>query len=269
MHIPPQYTGESRRTAIMFIGNTGVGKSTLLNQLGGNFEAGVSFRQGLTDKVSEQTVFLNGEWVVLMNVPGLFEPDDKRTKENAAKLTEALKRGYNYKLYFVLMAHPRGPTDEEMVMMSRVNSSVRQLNGAQVSFRVIVNQITSDKVYDMYDRYVAQDNFRQLFSDLKIPEFSFDITIDNVTLLMFNEDALEKKLFAEILTEEVQQHKEVSIKLPQGFKVENEDLKMYQKALLGLASRASLVGRDGCFTRPVRVRIADSGISFPRINAYA
>jgi ribosome biogenesis GTPase A len=43
----------------MFIGNTDVGKSTLLSQLGGNFFSGFSFMEGYTKDIEEQPITLN------------------------------------------------------------------------------------------------------------------------------------------------------------------------------------------------------------------
>lgn len=67
----------------MFIGNTGVGKSELLNQLGGNFRSGFSERHGVTTNITEMTVDLGGERVVLMDVSGLIEPSKEATDRNA------------------------------------------------------------------------------------------------------------------------------------------------------------------------------------------
>ena len=79
----------------MFIGNTGVGKSALLNQLGGNFKSGFSELHGVTTGITENRVVLGGETVVLMDVQGLIEPSKVETDRNAGLLVDALSRGYD------------------------------------------------------------------------------------------------------------------------------------------------------------------------------
>ncbi|KAF9382714.1 hypothetical protein CPB97_006997 [Podila verticillata] len=140
----------SQPAAVLLLGNAGAGKSSLLTQLGGTtFESGATFRTGFTKDIYEEWVIVNGVPFCLIDVPGLFEPDDGKTQSNAKKLTEALSRNYEYKLYFVMKASNRGPDDRELVMMARVNESIKQVSGCRVSFRVIVNQIMSQEVYAM------------------------------------------------------------------------------------------------------------------------
>lgn len=113
----PSSSKNNPDTAVVFIGNAGAGKSTLLSQLGGDFKSGVSFMEGLTKEVSEQIVTLNGRQVILMDVPGLYEFDNEATMSNAEKLSEALTRGYNYKLFLVLKADSRGLIPTEIALM--------------------------------------------------------------------------------------------------------------------------------------------------------
>ncbi|KAF9212101.1 hypothetical protein BGZ59_007200, partial [Podila verticillata] len=134
--------------ALVLLGNAGAGKSTLLTQLGGKFESGAVFRKGFTKDVTHNIVVIKDQQVRLIDVPGLFEPNDKETRFNAEKINFALSLGFNYRLYFVLKADNRGPDDKEMVMMSRINECVRKSDGSQMSFGVIVNQIPSEEVGD-------------------------------------------------------------------------------------------------------------------------
>ncbi|KAF9115788.1 hypothetical protein BGX27_006400 [Mortierella sp. AM989] len=229
--------------AALFIGNIGAGKSTLLNQVGGDFPAGSSFRHGLTQDITEKWVLLNGEWILLMDVPGLFEPSEEKTKRNSKLLCDALKRGYDYKLFFVLKANNRGPEDADMIMMSKINEYIQESGGAKVSYRVIINQIMGDNDYRMYEKEVARDNFQSLFTSLaEIKGFLFNIKIDNVVLLRYNEKAVQNKEFREMIASEIQAQR------AQGLKVEdigfdswsNEYLYLYLKAVMALASPAIL-----------------------------
>ncbi|KAG0269319.1 hypothetical protein DFQ27_004003 [Actinomortierella ambigua] len=180
-------------TAIMYIGNSGVGKSTLLNKLGGDFHAGVSWRKGLTKDVSENWVKLKGKRVLLVDVPGLFEPRREETEHNARMLTQALGRGYRYNLTFVLRASSRGFEEADLLMISKVNECVKGIVGLDVTFKAIINQINDDEVYEMYNETVAKDNFQSQFAEWEEEGYHFDITIDSVLLLRHDQDFVQKK----------------------------------------------------------------------------
>ncbi|KAF9168583.1 hypothetical protein DFQ26_005614 [Actinomortierella ambigua] len=182
----------------MYIGNSGVGKSTLLNKLGGDFVAGVSWRKGLTQSVSEQWVNIKGKNVLLIDVPGLFEPKDGETKNNARMLTEALRRGYRYNLTFVLRANNRGFEEADLLMMSKVNEYVRGLDGLKVTYKVIINQIMDDAVYNMYNESVVKDNFKSQFAELEEEGYHFDIKINSVLQLRHDQDFVQQRTSKEL-----------------------------------------------------------------------
>ncbi|KAF9352756.1 hypothetical protein BGX26_009469 [Mortierella sp. AD094] len=234
--------------AVIFFGNAGAGKSTLLSQIGGRFQSGVKFREGYTKDVYEDWVKINGKDVLLMDVPGLFEPNDEQTQYNASKLTEALNKGYHYKLYFVLKASNRGPDDAEMVMMAKVNEHVKQANGAKVSFRVIINQIPDQSVYNMYQEYVARDNFKSLFKNLNVQDLSFDIKIDNVTLVWFNTTEVQSNMLRNKIAEEVEAHHASPLSRFKKFVVSNVDLATFAKAVLALAAIIDYAVTGGIFS---------------------
>ncbi|KAI9241259.1 MAG: hypothetical protein BYD32DRAFT_484266 [Podila humilis] len=54
---------------------------------------------GLTKDIHEEWVILNGVPVCLIDVPGLFDSDDRETQYNVKKLTKAQSRDCKYKLY--------------------------------------------------------------------------------------------------------------------------------------------------------------------------
>ncbi|KAF9352750.1 hypothetical protein BGX26_009463 [Mortierella sp. AD094] len=226
--------------AVMFIGNTGVRKSTLLSQLGGDFKSGVTFRQGFTKDIYEKPVEINGKAVVLMDVPGLYEPNEEEVSYNSKKLTEVLCRGYKYKLFFVLKASNRGPDDAELVMMSKINQHIRQIDGSKVSFRVIVNHIVDQDVYDIYQNNIAHDNFQSLFSSLETRDYSFDIKIDNVILLRFNEAAIRQKQFRCILSKEIDEHQAYRLYHFKDLGASIADLKLFQRAMRALSTVLNL-----------------------------
>ncbi|KAF9376944.1 hypothetical protein CPC16_012071 [Podila verticillata] len=220
--------------AVLMIGNSGVGKSTLLTQLGAKgFPSGVKFRKGFTTQFKEEEIELDRQRIMLIDVPGLYEPNIKDTRLNAKKLTDALSLGYDYKLYFVMLATNRGPDDRDLVMMSRINDCIKEVKGSQVSFRLIVNQIMDERVFGMYQDELAYDNFKSFFKELKIDGFSFNIKIDHVTLLRFDVSAVAKHGFKSVLAEDVRQHSQSPIKVGE-LRVNNEDLKLFQSAVLAL-----------------------------------
>ncbi|KAF9365425.1 hypothetical protein BGX34_010052 [Mortierella sp. NVP85] len=187
-------SSEKPPTAVIFIGNIGAGKSTLLTQLGGNFHSDVGFMEGVTKEVSEQTVLLDGERLILMDTPGLHEISKEATMANAEKLTRALEKGYEYKLFIVLAAHNRGLQPRDLALISAVNKSVRQADGANVEFGIIVNQIEGDAVYNMY----AKDFSKKLQRLRGVPilkKYGLDIQVGSVTLVRFEkEDVLAERV---------------------------------------------------------------------------
>ncbi|KFH72861.1 hypothetical protein MVEG_00086 [Podila verticillata NRRL 6337] len=225
--------------ALVLLGNAGAGKSTLLTQLGGKFESGAVFRKGFTKDVTHNIVVIKDQQVRLIDVPGLFEPNDKETRFNAEKINSALSLGFNYRFYFVLKADNRGPDDKEMVMMSRISECVRKADGSQMSFGVIVNQILSDEVGAMY-KELAKDNFRSMFEGLSIPGFVFDIKIDSVIMLPFDELVLGQPGFQDKLADliDISPASASAVKLVKDISFCNNDLKLYQARHLSPGSGA-------------------------------
>ncbi|KAK3808460.1 MAG: hypothetical protein J3Q66DRAFT_417009 [Benniella sp.] len=229
---------EKPMTAVIFLGNIGAGKSTLLSQLtekDREFPSGISFMSGLTKEVSEQTVYINGERVILMDTPGLYEISNQATKANAEKLTEALRKGYNYKIFFVLKATNRGLASGDLALMSNVNKSVRQVDGAKVEYQVIINQIEDDETYEMYVRNVANDNFRRVLESLDPEEYDLDIQLRGVILIRSDKAAVKSKLLKDVIIQQVQAQTPVQVQA-EPIVTDNKDLNMFDVA-------ASFVGR--------------------------
>ncbi|KAG0324736.1 hypothetical protein BG000_002093 [Podila horticola] len=228
-----------KMTAILLFGNAGAGKSTLLTQLGGTkFKAGTKFRAGYTKTIDQERVTLsNGQTVMLIDVPGLFEPSEAATKDNALELNAALKLDYEFKIFFVMKASNRGPDDAEMVMMSKINECIKTVAGSRVSFRLIVNQIMDDEVNKMYEDNMAKDKCRSFFKTLDIEGFSFDIKIDSVMLLRYSPEDIDCGGFREMMEEEVYQHSPVIIRIEKPLVFSNNDLKIYQVSFAAFVSK--------------------------------
>ena len=85
---------------VVFVGNPGTGKSTLLNGLIGKveFESGVSFGEGLTQRLQRYT---HTDGTVYMDTPGL--DDIKSKKEAAAEIEAALRSGGSFRIFFLVL----------------------------------------------------------------------------------------------------------------------------------------------------------------------
>ncbi|KAF9284887.1 hypothetical protein BGZ88_009747 [Linnemannia elongata] len=241
--------GGQRKTALMFIGNTGVGKSALLNQLGGNFKSGFNEQHGVTTSITEKTIVLGSETVVLMDVPGLIEPSKEATDRNAGLLVKALSRGYDFRLTIVVQASNRTMTTDDLALICEVNKCLvdagmlqdqdggrGQVQGEhydfsdekyespihpKISFRIIVNGISGQKLYEAYEWYAA-DKFQAFFADNNTIATPFDIQVDEVLLLRADDDAVESRGFKEELTNFVLRQKPVPVSVAAAIKFDDD-----------------------------------------------
>ncbi|KAF9329427.1 hypothetical protein BG006_007480, partial [Podila minutissima] len=228
--------------AILLVGNSGAGKSTLLNQLrldDEEFASGSSFRKGYTKQVDEEEVESNGQRVLLIDMPGLYEPSDTKTQENAKKLTTALPRGYDYKVHFVLKASNRH-----------------------------FNQIMVQEVYDMYQNNLAHDSFMSFFGTLQIPGFSFAITIDHVLLLNFSKETVNAREFAKEIADDVGHHTQSPIKLDRKLKLSNEDITLFEAAVMTLTLGTPVAIARGVAGLAVGCAAAATGVAVGELAAF-
>ena len=123
----------------IFIGNPGVGKSTLANCMAKKvlFQSGVSVGKGMTYKLDESKH--NG--ITYLDTPGLA--DIKMRKAAATAITEGLRKNGTYQIFFVvtLEAGRLRPTD--LATIKLVLENAKDI----ISYNLIINKL-SKSVYD-------------------------------------------------------------------------------------------------------------------------
>ncbi|KAF9911869.1 hypothetical protein EC991_001773 [Linnemannia zychae] len=148
-------------TSVVFIGNPGVGKSALLNSLGGSFPSGISEIGGLTKTVSSQNVVCNWRSLRLIDVPGIMETGSGGTiSGNLRMLEETLNNSGEAVLFFVIT--PRngriGP-DDFAVMKTLLNHLERSPTVGVILTQVRpyqVKQLQSHDYYNKIKQYLAE-----------------------------------------------------------------------------------------------------------------
>ncbi|KAJ0395001.1 hypothetical protein P43SY_002154 [Pythium insidiosum] len=166
----------------IFIGNPGVGKSTLLNCLLGYnaFASGLSYGGGLTTEVA--TAYDASRDIVVVDTPGLF---DAMLGHNAADdITSLLQPGGKYKLcFFVRLADGR-VVCEDLVALERVLDSIFL---DDVPFSVIINDVKAVAYAELakggrhFKQVVAQINSGRYTTPhvLVVPRFRCLFEADN------------------------------------------------------------------------------------------
>ncbi|KAG0266167.1 hypothetical protein DFQ27_000119 [Actinomortierella ambigua] len=133
---------------VLFIGNTGVGKSYLLNSIGGEFESGFSSVDGLTAKVSYCDVEIQGSCVRLIDAPGLLEATGERMRNNARAITDALGMPGGFKLVFVMADNSGRVIPADLYTIGRVMSAIE----GSIPVGVIINKVPEEDL-DLYDDF--------------------------------------------------------------------------------------------------------------------
>lgn len=174
---------------ILFIGNPGVGKSTLLNCIMQRqrksdeisfFKSGLSFGRGLTSELGEQIVC----GINYMDTPGL--QDVKMRKQAARSITNALKKGGKYKLVFVITLESGRVRPADMSCMQMVLNST---NNQADSYGVVINKLTNQTYKNLMENQ-AQGVLAQIKQINKISYNLHSLFLPNIESLDDENDAV-------------------------------------------------------------------------------
>ncbi|KAF9580009.1 hypothetical protein BGW38_003509, partial [Lunasporangiospora selenospora] len=183
------------KLAAMFIGDKGVGKSTLLSLLGGAVGVEFLFNKVETNEALESQVRINGQQVMLMGDPGLYGTENGVTDIHIKKLTGVLSQGYDYKLFFVVSGENFEFSANELALMSEVNGAIHDAIGAKVELWVVVNRIQNERIYNKYKEDMTQGLQKYLDHSAKSSNLSLDIPIKGVILFRNDANAVRNKGF--------------------------------------------------------------------------
>ncbi|KAF9905869.1 hypothetical protein BX616_000905 [Lobosporangium transversale] len=116
--------------------------SYIANHLGANFESGFAMHGGgVTTQVQQQIVDINGQNILMVDAPGLIEPDLVATRRNAEEITEALKLGKKnrkpLKIGIIVMDHNGRIQRSDMLLIQKVNQALTP----RFEILLIVNQV--------------------------------------------------------------------------------------------------------------------------------
>jgi len=133
----------------LFVGNPGVGKSTLLNclikmmdpQQNEMFKSGLSIAEGLTYQFEQRKV---GN-ITFMDTPGL--QDVKKRKQAAEAITEALKKDGCYQVFFVVTLESGRVRPQDVTVINLVLESAKEIT----HYGVIFNKLTKPLLKKLED----------------------------------------------------------------------------------------------------------------------
>ncbi|KNE69149.1 hypothetical protein AMAG_14006 [Allomyces macrogynus ATCC 38327] len=141
-HLQPfkNVTTADLQETVLFIGNPGTGKTTLINSVAGKIisKAGPVFVGGIMFDDSQYTVVDGIKWV---NTPGL--PDIKQCKLGAKGIIKTLKQPGHYRLIFVFTEYGSCVNPLDLATLETVLNAIDQ---EDIPFGVIFNKISPKKM---------------------------------------------------------------------------------------------------------------------------
>ena len=163
----------------LFIGNPGVGKSTLVNCLAQEvlFKNGVSVGSGMTYQMERRV----HDGIVYMDTPGLA--DIRLRKAAAEAITEALRQNGMYQIFFVVTLESGRVRPQDLATIKLVLENAKDIT----YYSLIVNKLTKT----LYNKFL--ENQGQKLKKL-VAELNFGSEINAqppAILLLLREDDLD------------------------------------------------------------------------------
>ncbi|KAF9193901.1 hypothetical protein BGZ51_001887 [Haplosporangium sp. Z 767] len=116
-------------TSVLLVGNPGVGKSTILNALGGSFPSGYSEVSGMTKQISTQPMKLQGRRLRLIDMPGIYdatEGKDDAIDRHLSLLHDTLNDGSDYVIFFVITPRNGRIDPGDLTLMKLLLGSMKE-----------------------------------------------------------------------------------------------------------------------------------------------
>ncbi|KAF9164529.1 hypothetical protein DFQ26_001336 [Actinomortierella ambigua] len=144
-------------TNVLLIGSYGVGKSYLLNSIGGNFNSGFNTKGSLAT-CSYYDVAMGTTAVRLVDTPGLLEARDEDIADNAKAITDALNMEGGFKMVIVLPENGGRLLPSDLFMIGKVLSAIE----FSIDVGLIINKVPEDKLERYEDGYFRNNLLTEL-----------------------------------------------------------------------------------------------------------
>lgn len=172
---------------LMFVGNPGVGKSSIINALKQEevAKSGVNIGIGLTQFFSEYKHQHEGNNYLLFDTPGL---DDIKMRAKAAEEIEnALKQEGVYKLFFVITLEAGRVKPADITTIEMVMDAIKR---EEIVFNIIINKVTKSEK----NAFEKENGIKGLYEQLNSGKFK----TNNIFYIDMDRDLEdgEKKFFS-------------------------------------------------------------------------
>ncbi|KAF9161894.1 hypothetical protein DFQ26_004041 [Actinomortierella ambigua] len=145
-------------TNVLLVGNSGVGKSYLLNSIGGNFDSGFNIMDSMTTTCSYCDATLGTAAVRLVDTPGLLEATSENVARNAKAITDALNMEGGFKMIIVLPESGGRLMPSDVFMIGKVLEAI----DFSIDVGLIINKVPEDDLEFYGDVFVRNDLLTKL-----------------------------------------------------------------------------------------------------------
>ncbi len=158
LFLMPSFAMETTPDILLFVGNPGSGKSTIINALAKKnvVNSGFSIGSGLTKDFSQTVHIHEGKQYLLIDTPGLHDIDSM--ERPAREIENALKLGGNYKIFFVITLEAGRCNDSDLMTIQRILGAI---NLGEIQYNVIVNKVSRNTKANLINHDV-QDMLKEI-----------------------------------------------------------------------------------------------------------